>query len=343
MTKVRCFTSASFSYLDRVRVLGETLHRHHPDWEFTFCLSDIEPEGFVFNLDEEPIDALVRIGELGIPNLDSWMFEHDIVELCTAVKGKMLCRLLEQGAEKIVYIDPDIAIFADLTDIERALDTHNVILTPHQLRPDTSEIAIRDNEIGSLKFGIYNLGFVAVSGRPEGRRFAEWWRDRLLSFCFDDVPNGLFTDQKWCDHVPAFFDDVLILRDPGYNVASWNLSQRPIAIDSNGVIRAADSVLRFFHFTKVTWAGEVMLERYCGNRIEVFELMYWYRDQLAQRAPKGLPERWWAFARYESGNPIPPQHRLAYRQDGALRRQFPHPFSSGANSFENFMKEREVR
>ncbi|MCP1215520.1 hypothetical protein NKW53_05500 [Acetobacter orientalis] len=342
MTKIHCFTSASFSYLDRVRVLGETLRRHNPDWEFTFCLSDIEPKGFVFNLEEEPIDSVVRIEELGIPLLDSWMFEHDIVELCTAVKGKMLCRLLEQGAEKVVYIDPDIAVFSDLSDIDRALDTHDVILTPHQLYPDSTEEAIRDNEIGSLKFGIYNLGFVAVSGRAEGYRFAKWWRDRLLSFCFDDVPNGLFTDQKWCDHVPAFFENVMILRDPGYNVASWNLSQRPIAIDSDGIIRAANSILKFFHFTKVTWAGEVMLERYCGNRVEVFELMYWYRAQLARNAPKGVPDRWWAFGRYENGNPIPKHHRLAYRQDRALQRQFPNPFSSGSHSFEQFMEQRKI-
>lgn len=337
MGKTYCFTSASFSYLDRVRVLGETLRRFHPDWEFVFCLSDIEPPGFTFDLDEEPIDAVVRIGELGIPNLDSWMFEHDIVELCTAVKGKMLCRLFEQGADKVVYIDPDIAIFSDLSAIEQALDTHDVVLTPHQLKPDTDPAVIQDNEIGSLKYGIYNLGFVAVSSRPEGRRFAEWWRDRLLTFCFDDVPNGLFTDQKWCDHVPALFDNVLILRDSGYNVASWNLSQRPISIDDQGTIFAGDKKLRFFHFTKVTWAGEIMLERYCGSRIEVFELMYWYRSQLDMRAPKGLPPRWWAFDRYDSGAPIPKAHRTAYRKEQWLRARFPHPYASGPDSFEQYM------
>ncbi|WP_222547211.1 hypothetical protein [Asaia lannensis] len=337
MSKIYCFTSASFSYLDRVRVLGETLRRFHPDWEFVFCLSDVEPPGFVFDVANEPIDHVVRIQELGIQNLDSWMFKHDIVELCTAVKGKMLCRLFEQGAEKVVYIDPDIAIFSDLSAIERALDTYDVVLTPHQLKPDDDLAVIQDNEIGSLKYGIYNLGFVAVSSRSEGLRFAQWWRDRLLTFCFDDVPNGLFTDQKWCDHVPALFDNVLILRDPGYNVASWNLSQRPISINDRGEIYAADCKLRFFHFTKVTWAGEIMLERYCGGKIEVFELMYWYRCQLEQRAPVGLPPRWWAFTSYDSGSFIPKSHRLAYRNCPELRERFPHPYASGTDSFEQYM------
>jgi hypothetical protein len=39
-TEVHFFTSASFAYLDRVRVLGETLRRYYPNWTFWLCLSD---------------------------------------------------------------------------------------------------------------------------------------------------------------------------------------------------------------------------------------------------------------------------------------------------------------
>jgi hypothetical protein len=337
MSEVNCFTSASFSYLDRVRVLGETLKRHHPDWTFWFCLSDAEPAGFTFDPAREPIDHVVRIEELGIPDLASWIFEHDVVELCTAVKGPMLCHLLEHGAGKIVYLDPDIAVLADLSEIERLLDDHDIILTPHQLEPDTERSTIIDNEIGSLKYGIYNLGFFAVADRDEGRRFATWWRDRLRDFCFDDVPNGLFTDQRWCDHVPSFFAGVHILRDPGYNVASWNLSRRPLAIEADGSIRVAGRPLRFFHFTKVTWVGEMMLERYSGGRIEVFELMNWYRAQLRSHAVHDLPDSWWAFGQYVSGTPIPREHRLAYRSRQDLRTRFPDPFAAGPGSLEAFL------
>jgi hypothetical protein len=337
MAKVHCFTSASFAYLDRVRVLGETLRRHHPDWTFWFCLSDEEPAGFTFDLAGEPIDNVVRVGELGLPDLTRWIFEHDVVELCTAVKGAMLCRLLEDGADKVVYLDPDIAVFETLDEIEALLDHHDVILTPHQLEPDDERAAIVDNEIGSLKYGIYNLGFFAVANTEEGRRFARWWRDRLLEFCFDDVPNGLFTDQRWCDHVPSFFSGVHILRDPGYNVASWNLSRRPVSIESDGSIRVAGRSLRFFHFTKVTWVGELMLERYARGRIEVFELMHWYRSRLAANTVFDLPPGWWAYGHYANGAPIPREHRRIYRNRPDLRERFPDPFSSGPDSLEAFL------
>jgi hypothetical protein len=329
---IHCFTSASFAYLDRVRVLGETLRRFHPDWTLWLCLSDREPPGFRWEPSSETFN-IVRITELGIPDLTRWIFDHDVVELCTAVKGEMLCKLLDEGAEKVVYLDPDIALFDDLSPIVTLLDHYSIVLTPHQLEPDGERAAILDNEIGSLKHGIYNLGFLAVAGTEEGKRFARWWRDRLQMFCFDDIPNGLFTDQRWCDHVPAFFEGVHILRDPGYNVASWNLSRRPISIEEDGTIRAAGRNLRFFHFTKVTHVGEIMLERYADGRIEVFELLKWYRSRLAAHAVAGLPKSWWAYGRYKAGTAIAKEHRLAYRQRHDLRERYPDPFTSGPDIF----------
>jgi hypothetical protein len=126
---------------------------------------------------------------------------------------------------------------------------------------------------------------------------------------------------------------VHILRDPGYNVASWNLSRRPITIEEDGTIRAAGHRLRFFHFTKVTHVGEIMLERYAGNRIEVFELMKWYRDRLAAHAVAGLPKLWWAYGRYANGVEIPRKHRLAYRTNINLRERYPDPFAAGPRVF----------
>ena len=333
MARVDCFTSASFAYLDRARILFGTLRRHHPAWTLWLCLVDEEPAGFAWRPEDEPFDRMVRIEALGIEDLQRFKFDHDVVELCTAVKGQMLCHLLADGADKVIYLDPDIAVFNGLDPVVDLLDAHDIVLTPHQLFPDDEDGAIRDNEIASLKYGIFNLGFLAVAARAEGMRFAAWWRDRLLGYCFDDLPAGLFTDQKWCDHVPGLFDQVKILRDPGYNVASWNLSRRPVFFDDNGNLRAGDALLRFFHFTKVTWVGELMLERYGGGHIAVFELLRWYRDRLEANRMAGLPEGWWAFGQYRDGRVITRAHRVAFRHDVALREATPDPFAAGPELF----------
>jgi hypothetical protein len=339
MSAVHCFTSCSFAYLDRARVLAETLRKFHPDWMLWLCLSDREPPGLDFDIASEDFDRLVRIEELGIADLDQWVFGHNVVELCTAVKGPMLWYLLEQGARKVIYLDPDIALFDSIAVVPELLEQHAIVLTPHLLAPEATPSAVMDNEIGSLKHGTYNLGFIAVSGCEEGRRFAKWWKQRLVDFCYDDIPAGLFTDQRWCDLIPSFFEHSHILRDAGFNVACWNLSNRPIAIGWDGAIQAGEKSLRFFHFTKINAVGEAVLEHYSGGRHEVFELVRWYRERLKVRAVRNLPVDWWAFGRYEDGRPIAQNERVRYRSSPDLRIAFPHPFASGPASFQAWCDE----
>lgn len=325
--RIACFTSASFSYLDRARVLFETVRKFHPEWENWLCLVDEEPANFVFDIGAEDIDRVVKLEGLGVEEPLAWAFEHDVVELCTAVKGAMLCHMLEQGIDKVIYLDPDIALFGPLDDVLTLLDRHSAVLTPHQIEPDTDRAAIVDNEIGSLKYGIFNLGFVAVSNTVPGLAFARWWRDRLLEFCFDDIASGLFTDQKWCNHAPVFFPEIAILRHRGYNVASWNLSQRPIRIAPDGRITAGGDPLKFFHFTKVTHVGETMLARYAGGRPEVFELMHWYKSRLKAHAVRDVPPGWWHFGTYSDGRPISKEERAAHRQLRLHQKHLANPFA----------------
>jgi hypothetical protein len=333
MSNVHCFTSVSFSYLNRARVLAETVKRHHPDWTLWLGLSDEVPPGFDFDLAAESFDRIIRVQDLPVPNLRAWIFGHNVVELCTAVKGEMLCSILDEGAEKVVYLDPDIAVFRDLTPVVDLLDTHAVILTPHLLKPEPTLHGVLDNEIGSLKHGVYNLGFIAVNASSEGRAAARWWANRLRKFCHEDVPSGLFTDQRWCDLMPAFFEGVHILRDPGYNVACWNLSNRPIRFEEDGSVSAGGQPLRFFHFTKVNTVGEAVLELYSNGRTEVFELLHWYRRNLALKSSTAIPDRWWAFGTYDDGTDIPQSHRVLYRSRTDLQDLFPNPFAAGLGAF----------
>jgi hypothetical protein len=328
--RIHCFTSISLNYLDRAQVLAETVRRHHPEWTLWLLLSDEEPPGFRM---DPSFDHIVRITDLGIPNLKSWIYGHDLIELCTAVKAVMMDRLLAD-CDAVIYLDPDIALFAQLTDVLTLIKRHAVILTPHVLEPEPGFEPIPHNEIGSLSFGSYNLGFLSVRNCSEGRRFATWWRDRLMRFCHDDIAGGLFVDQKWCDLVPALFNDVCVLRDPGYNVASWNIGQRPIEIRDDGRILAGGHVLRFVHFTKLNSIGESALERFSYGRTEVFELVRWYRERLSVYAPAGLPENWWAYGHYADRTPIPKSHRIAWRAHGELHATFTDPFASGPGSFQ---------
>ena len=224
MSGVHLFTSFTYSYLSRARVLAKSVRRRHPDWRLWAVMVDEPPPGFDDSLWENEFDEVLNASTLFPGIWLRWIFKHEIVEACTAVKGHALLHIMSEGAEKIIYLDPDIAVFHNLQNIVHQLDHASVILTPHQVEPNLTESEIVDNELTSMKYGIYNLGFIAVRNDLEGRKMAKWWASRLFCACYDDVRNGIFTDQKYCDLIPGLFSNVRIERDPGCNVASWNLA-----------------------------------------------------------------------------------------------------------------------
>ncbi|MBW8859688.1 MAG: hypothetical protein JF570_08135 [Caulobacter sp.] len=336
--KVICYTSFTFAYLNRARVLFQSVRRFHPDWHLVALITDRPPPGFALSLADEPFDEIVNYDELGIEDVEAWLFKHDVVEVCTAVKGPFLHQACSRGYDAAIYLDPDTCLFNDLNPLLELLEAHDVVLTPHQLTPDEHRTAVIDNEITSLKTGIYNLGFVAIRTTGEGARMAKWWNDRLLSFCYDDIPNGLFVDQRWCDHVPGLFDKVKILRDPGYNVASWNLSQREVSIERDGVIRVNGSPLRFWHFTKLGPLGDTMTKKYAKDNFPVYELWNWYRGQIAEATSPEIPSRYWAFDKFDDGVQIDKEWRLLYRHRQDLRDAFRNPFAIGPDTYRAWLE-----
>lgn len=337
-SRVVCFTSITFSYLGRARVLATTVKRFHPDWCFIACISDLPPGELTFDLSTEPFDHVVWAHDLPIRNISTWLFRHDVVELCTAVKGPLLEVLLKGSIDKIVYLDPDIALFAPLDGVIDELERSSIVLIPHQLDPDETEMAIFDNEVCSLQHGVYNLGFLAIRNDHVGRRFATWFAERLRSYCYSETERGLFVDQKWCDLVPAFFDNVSILRDPGYNVASWNISQRRVIVDGAGAILVNGSPLRFFHFTKLGPIGDVMTERYAGESLAVHELWAWYKRSVGANTPSVVPADWWHYGRFDNGAPIPNIARRLFRNRSDLQAAFSEPFAVGSGTYHEWLQ-----
>jgi hypothetical protein len=84
--KVLVYSSFTFSYLNRARVLFKTLRRFHPDWELVALMVDKPPKGFEFDPASEDFDRVVWAQDLGIPNLPSWLFKHDVIEVSTRAR-----------------------------------------------------------------------------------------------------------------------------------------------------------------------------------------------------------------------------------------------------------------
>lgn len=332
MSEVHVFTCAAFNYIPKVRMLFQSIRHYHPEWTIHLALADAKrPE---IDLSSEPLDDILSVAELDIPDWQGWAYCHTIVELATAIKPFMLMRLLQlPGCKKVIYLDPDTVIFSRLEDILEALDNANIVLTPHQTKPETSLAAVMDNEICSLKHGIYNLGFCAVAATDIGLAFATWWADRVYHFCRADIPNGLFTDQRWIDLVPAFFTDVAIMRSSRHNVASWNLTTRDFRL-IEGRYFVDGEPLGFYHFTGFdSGAHRGMALKNAGEHSDVHKLIDWYEKQTENLAQDPLAKMVWAYGQHTDGSVITKEQRIVYRERIDLQRAFSNPFKDAYNQW----------
>ena len=322
------FTSITANYLPKARVLASSLKRFHPDAIFHLVLADEMPADF--HRRNVYFDHVLTMSDLPIPDMAAWTFKHSVVELCTAVKGIAALEIQRRhGASHLYYLDPDIAVFGALDGLEALLEQHGILLTPHLTEPDGTLTAIVDNEICTLQHGIYNLGFFGVSAAEEGKRFLEWSAHRLFHFCYDDIPGGLFTDQRWADFTPAFFPTVGIVREPQYNVATWNLNNRLAAGKAPYDIHINGRPLGFFHFSGFdSGAQEAMLKLYGAASPVLFDLRDWYVAECERMGQSREGRQPCVYSVYEDGTVIPRAHRILYRTRPDLQAMFPNPYAT---------------
>jgi hypothetical protein len=332
MKKVHVFTSSALNYLPKARALFYSLREQHPEFCLHLALAD-EDRGLV-DVEGEPFDSVIPVSSLDIPFSRGWAFCHNLVELSTAIKPFVLRKLLQQeNCSKVLYFDPDIVVFSRLDDILESLDTMNIILTPHQITPESSLEAVIDNEICCLRNGVYNLGFIGVRASGEGQRFAEWWSERLYHFCRVEISQGLFTDQRWIDLVPALFTDVGIIKSPRHNVATWNLTTRRLMGSVADGFRVDGQPLGFYHFTGLDKGDhEYMATKVMGNNESVRALIKWYINETSASVKDRLTQTKWAFGYFSTGEPISQAQRLVYRERSDLQSMFKDPFDNSTET-----------
>jgi hypothetical protein len=217
----------------------------NPEYRRYLILADKQP---LENICSDGLFEIIEADALGIDCFDDMVLRYDVMEFNTAIKPFAMDWLFENtDAENVIYLDPDICVYRELTELNEALASGaSVVVTPHLTKP--LEDGKTPNDYHMLQAGVFNLGFFAASRKQEAREFIRWWSRRLKTMCYSDVPRNLFTDQRWVDLVPCFISDLMVLRSPAYNVAYWNLMQRPIS-RKKGRLHLDGEELAFFHFS----------------------------------------------------------------------------------------------
>ena len=276
------FTICSNNYLSQAIVLGNSLLKHNPDYTFKICLVDRK----IVEIDYASIPfEIIEVQNIGMVAFEEMFKRYNIIELNTAVKPFCFNFFFKKvpDAELVFYLDPDIVVYNPFMELESALIENEIVITPHFTSP------INDNknqaETDFLNSGLYNLGFLGLKKGEESKKLLSWWSERLIDKAFINLEKGMFTDQIWINFVPLFFNKVHILKNPGYNMAYWNLHERLLSDKLEVINNNIVYPLIFYHFSGYNPLSPEILSRYQNrftfeNRLDIVNLFKGYTKDL---------------------------------------------------------------
>jgi glycosyltransferase involved in cell wall biosynthesis len=316
MSVVIC-TIIARNYLPAARVLASSFLEHHPDGRVsTLVIDDLYGE---VDAASELFEVL-RPGDVGIEaeEFHRMAMIYEVLELATAVKPWLIEHLLSLGdADAVVYLDPDIRVYAPLDELSALAQTHGIVLTPHVTAPMPRDGKSFD-ETAILAAGIYNLGFIAVG--TGSQPFLDFWKERVYRECQIDVQNMRFVDQRWMDFTPGIFD-CHVLRDTTYNVAYWNIYQRDLRWTGEGYL-VDGQPLKFFHFSGFDVNHPSLLSKHQGphprvllsESPDVARICSEYVEAIRASTREKDADAGYGFAELPNGLQIDREIRSLYRQ-----------------------------
>ena len=302
------FTSICANYVHKARVLAKSVKKNIPDAKMILCLVERDIDERIF---DEYFDDIILAKDAWEGNFNRFIFKHSIVEASTSVKGQFLRYLMDKyiDEENFVYLDPDVCVYSDFVELRALLKEYPIVLCPHLLTYGNI-----DMELSSTAHGVYNLGFLAVNRSEESRKCVDWWADRLYLYCYDDIKRVIFTDQKWFDLAPCFFN-VKILKHHGYDFAPWSLLNCTITKNDNNEYYINGDPLRFIHFSGFGESINNCIEKWLPESGELFKELYaGYVKEHNENNLDNISKTEWSYLKYTSGEKIDLIIRKAYRE-----------------------------
>lgn len=241
------FTLCSNNYLPFALSLGRSIKDFLPNARFIIGLVDRYDSQLDYSKWED--FEFMTCFDLGYSEFENMLSRYNIIEFNTAVKPFYFEYLFSEyrNVDYIYYLDPDLFFYQTPKAMDQVWDHSEILLTPNLIytsdMPSTGELA-------SLRHGMYNLGFIGLKRGEESFRLIQWWKERLKEHCRIDKCFGIFVDQKWMDLAPMFFEKIKSVKDPGWNMAWWNFSERKLLKEKGKFyVNTEKSPLLFFHFS----------------------------------------------------------------------------------------------
>lgn len=285
---------------------------------------------FVVGYDENDCDyqqAGFTVLDAKLLNKKKWnqfVFQYHPSEVCCALKPQALLYLLRQY-ERVIYLDTDIKLFAEMERGWEALKEFDLSLTPHNSTPIPVS-GIQPSRFIVKMAGIFNAGYVGASRGSIS--FLEWWWQQTQYNCVMLIHMGVYLDQFYLNYAITLVEHLHVMKDPTYNVASWNQHERKLEKKENRYF-VNKRPLTCFHFSG--WIKERAYSTLETRSKDLlfgelfFDLFCEYHNDLLLEENK-LSKKKYPYAHFQDGEKIDLAWREWMRRDIPELRNIENPF-----------------
>jgi len=125
---------------------------------------------------------------------------------------------IQPDIERVTYIDADLFFFRNpqilLKEFEES--DRDILITEHSYDPEYDQ---------TLLSGRFCVQFITVRNNNNALITIDWWQKKCLEWCFGQLEDGKFGDQKYLDMWLVLFPDKIWISQQKENIlAPWNVN-----------------------------------------------------------------------------------------------------------------------
>jgi glycosyltransferase involved in cell wall biosynthesis len=322
---------ATRNHLCFAEVAARSFLAHHPEFSAFLLLVDGDPDdAALFKAGQ-----VVLLDDLALPHAGWYAAKFTASEFCNALKPAFLHHL-GAVAEKAIYLNGNMAVFSRLTELLEQLETDDLVLLPHLLRP-TPQPVQRHADI--FKAGLIDAASFGINLVKCDEFLAFWSTANLAPGSFHE-PAGYLTDQHYLNWALVTVPGAGVLREPRYNVGYRNLHERDLWLargeDGAPAFMVGGEPLGSFHFGGFDIADRLRLSRF-DQRHSVYDLpavaamVDWYSDQVLAATTAELRHEPYRFDQLANGLTMTPFLRDVLKKFEAYAPRFDARTPGGAD------------
>ena len=283
MTHYYCSTFSK-GYAYRGLLLYNSLLRWDQDFHFfMICLDDEVKKLYdQMNLKKATLLSMADI-EKDDRQLLAVKETRNEQEYAWTSKASVMLYILKHFRETdhILWLDGDTFFFSSPEPIFAEWGSDSILLTEERWgKADQYKID---------RYGRFNTGLMGFKKDEHALQCLNWFRNRLLEWCYNKYENNLWSDQVYVNDWLERFNHVGVIKNMGVNVTPPIIMDNEVTKNGNHVYVDGDRLI-FYHFTKFTY--------YDGNEFELCRYVQHFSDDVVKwiylpyiRASKDIMEQ----------------------------------------------------